>query len=154
MTNEYVQVRVKRDILDLFKELYELPKDTQYKNIYLYAIAASLPPKGKRLFIEDYNLDSNVFDLISEKRNKITKEDIQPQINNMDNKLDQIINDDNEKDQNTDEKLSVIIEYLKLMLFDSGFSTPVDNLESILNDEHFKSVNQEVYNLVRGGKND
>lgn len=148
--HEFVQMKIRKDLLELFKDLYKLPETIKYKDIYLYAIAASLPPKGKDLFINDYNLDGFVIDRINQTRSKITKEDIDPKISNLDEKLSKVLHEQQMARQKQKEDDAVLLSYIKLLLYDNAFTTPVEDLKDILNNKSVGSMENEVRNIVKG----
>lgn len=148
--HEFVQMKIRKDLLELFKDLYKLPEKIKYKDIYLYAIAASLPPKGKDLFIKDYNLDGFVIDRINQSRSKITKEDIDPKISNLDEKLSKVLHEQQMAREKQKEDDAVLLSYIKLLLYDNAFTTPEEDLKDILNNKSVDSMENEVRNIVKG----
>ncbi|OOV39529.1 hypothetical protein BS756_00670 [Staphylococcus sp. MB371] len=148
--HEFVQMKIRKDLLELFRELYKLPKTTKYKDVYLYAIASSLPQQGKDHFVKDYNLDSHVLDRITQSRSRITKEDIDPKLSNLNDKLNKILHEQQMARQKQKEDDAVLLSYIKLLLYDNAFTTPVEDLKDILNNKSVDSMEHEVRNIVKG----
>lgn len=145
MASDIVNVKIPAGILELFKELYDL-KDITNKDAMMYAIATSFPRRGKDKFVKDFNLNEDTFEKILEMRSVVSKSGAEFEFKKINKKLDNLENVNNSKETET---LDMILQYLKLSLYDNGFSTPTEDIENIVNGNKTKELEDVIRKSVR-----
>ncbi|WP_341775902.1 hypothetical protein [Staphylococcus hyicus] len=131
-------LKIDVEILDLFREIYNIPLSTSYKDIVLYAISSSLPKMGRTAFANDYKLDKKLTEKIVMKRDSFTKDtqkgdDIKKEISSIDASLKEL--------QKSSDSFNTIENLLLLILANEySLSTNKENLIEYINTEDSKKL--------------
>lgn len=150
MASEIVNVKIPTGILELFKELYNL-ENTTNKDVMMYAIATSFPRRSKAKFVKDFGLNDDTFEKILDMRSVVSKSGAEFEFKKINKKLDNLESVNNSKENET---LDMILQYLKLSLYDNGFSTPTEDIEKIINNSKTKEIEEVVRQSVRSNDNE
>lgn len=103
-------VKLPKEIVDLIKEMYDLPNDTSHKKVVLYAFSTLIPKKGRESFSVANKIDEKQIDKILNRREQIIKDKSATEFEKLNNKLDLIRNNGID---NTNEDRNVMLVQLK-----------------------------------------
>jgi hypothetical protein len=135
-----ITVKIPESVLSLFREVYNLSDDVYNNKLVLYAIASSLPEKGRYLFAKDFSLDKDTLDGIITKRKHLTNETYSKEFKSIENKLDSL-GDNLQTNDSSEDQLQMIQILLRLLLADNfSLGTDKESLNEYLNSEHDKSI--------------
>jgi hypothetical protein len=135
-----ITVKIPESVLSLFREVYNLSDDVYNNKLVLYAIASSLPEKGRYLFAKDFSLDKDTLDGIITKRKHLTNETYSKEFKSIENKLDSL-GDNLQTNDSSEDQLQMIQILLRLLLADNfSLGTDKEGLNEYLNSEHDKSI--------------
>lgn len=115
-------VKVPSNIIKVFRDMYEIPTHITHKQVVLYAIACSLPERGRYAFAQDFKLNAQLLDSIIVKRNTITKDSVKNDIDSINAKLDSIAkknNADTPSMHPDNRKLDIIINLLRILMVEN-----------------------------------
>lgn len=140
-----VNVKIPESVLDIFKNIYEFPDSTYNKDVVLYAIASSLPEKGRYLFAEDFKIDKLKLDEIINKRQVLANDNFKKDFKNIDKKLE-TLNDKVNENESLKELIVMNQTLIRLLLVDN-FSLGTDN--SSLNKYLSSESDQNIMDFVK-----
>lgn len=146
MEESSVAVRIPASLIELYKELYDLPTNVSTRKVILYSIATSIPTRGMDNFIEDFKLDKKTVNNIIAKRDKYTKK-ANTEIQEINTKLDNLTQKSvsNNNTNNDDSKLDEVLNLLYLMSTEVySASTDENEVANLLNAARTQSLKSSI----------
>lgn len=138
-------VKLPKEIIDLIKEMYDLPNDTSHKNVVLYAFSTLIPEKGRESFSIASKIDGKQIDKILERRGQIVKDRTVTEFEKINNKLDVIKNNGSQMGDNSNDAMSLQLKtiqtLIELLLLDN-YSNAIEHniLDKLLSSNQNKTL--------------
>jgi hypothetical protein len=138
-------IKLPKEIINLIKEMYNLPSDTSHKNVVLYAFATLIPEKGRESFASVSKIDEKQIERMIERRSQIVKDEMTGEFKKLNHKLDLIKNNESETTNSDNDtmfsQLKVIQTLVELLLVDN-YSNVIehDMLDQLLDNKQNKTL--------------
>ncbi|EHT3670534.1 hypothetical protein KXP69_002307 [Staphylococcus pseudintermedius] len=133
-----VNFKIPESALKLFRQMYGFSDSTYNYKIVLYAIASSLPERGRYLFSDDFGLDKHKLDDIINHRKNIASKGEEKQFKKIEERLENI----EQMLQNNDSSEILTNQILLRLLLADNYSLGTDekSLEEYMNNSDAKAL--------------
>lgn len=142
-SNDFFTIKLPKEIIELIKEMYNLPSDTSHKKVVLYAFSTLIPEKGRESFAMTSNIDGKQINKMIERRGQIVKDESNGEFKKIHNKLEYLWNSRNNEDNNEiiQSQLKVIQTLIELLLVDN-YSNVIEPrlLDQLLDNDQNKAL--------------